>query len=242
MADGFLSNLGSAFSNFSQGATNLLANPLVNAAAATYLGAIGTPRWEGLGGAISRGGLSGLGALNQAQMAQYQLPILQAQAQQAQAQMAPIDPEDIKGFDQMIAKAVDPEEAQFYAMLKRGYQERKLSMGEAITGIRQYNEPKRMGDWIKAQAAIQGAANTAALLKSQGIQTPTVSMPGMPAQPPPASTAASGTPGLPTVGQYVSVDIQGIGPRQVTQSQNGQYYYWDNNTWHPLAQSGTASR
>jgi hypothetical protein len=183
-----LGNIGQALSGAGQTATNVLANPLVQGALATYLGAISSPRSQGLGGAIGHGGLAGLGAFGQArqaqlqlpiqraaaQSAQLQLPVQQAAAQQAQAQMAPLSPADIQQFDQLIGAATDPEEKQFYSMIKRGYQERKLSMAEATDKIRQYNEPARLAKTMQAQAAMQGSQMMPALLRQMGIQIPTV--------------------------------------------------------------------
>ncbi len=62
-----------------------LSNPLLQTALAGYLGAIGSPRYKGIGGAISQGGLSGLEAFSQAEQLKQQLPLMQAQTQKAQA-------------------------------------------------------------------------------------------------------------------------------------------------------------
>lgn len=67
------------------GIEGLLGHPLVQAALATYLGAISSPRREGWGGAIGHGGLAGLGQFAQAEKLQQELPLQQAQTQEAQA-------------------------------------------------------------------------------------------------------------------------------------------------------------
>jgi hypothetical protein len=66
--------------------TSFFDNPYLQGALATYLGAIGSPRREGLGGAIAKGGLAGLGAYNAAQKAQYEPYIQGAKIAHEQAQ------------------------------------------------------------------------------------------------------------------------------------------------------------
>ena len=63
-------------------------NPWVQGALATYLGAIGSPRREGLGGAISHGGLAGLSAYQTARENLYKPYLLGAQIAHTQAQTA----------------------------------------------------------------------------------------------------------------------------------------------------------
>jgi hypothetical protein len=65
-------------------APTFLDNPVLQGALATYLGAIGTPRSEGLGAAISRGGMMGLQAYSQARQSQYTPYLIQAQLQNLQ--------------------------------------------------------------------------------------------------------------------------------------------------------------
>src|SRR5271154_1787759 len=55
---------------FMQGATNLISNPLVQAALGGYFSAAGSPRLAGVGGRISAGGLGALGGFNSAEAAQ----------------------------------------------------------------------------------------------------------------------------------------------------------------------------
>lgn len=49
----------------------LLDNPMLQGLLSAYLGAIGSPKSAGLGGALSRGGITGLSAYNQAKAAQF---------------------------------------------------------------------------------------------------------------------------------------------------------------------------
>lgn len=70
---------------FMQGVGNFLGSPLTQAALSGYFGAIGSPRKAGLGGMISRGGLSGLSAYDAAEEAQQKAALQSAQIGQAQA-------------------------------------------------------------------------------------------------------------------------------------------------------------
>ena len=70
---------------FMQGVGNFLGSPLTQAALSGYFGAIGSPRKAGLGGMLSRGGLSGLSAYDAAQEAQQKAALQSAQIGQAQA-------------------------------------------------------------------------------------------------------------------------------------------------------------
>ena len=73
---------------FMQGVGNFLGSPLTQAALSGYFGAIGSPRKAGLGGMISRGGLSGLSAYDAAQEAQQKAALQSAQIPQVQASTA----------------------------------------------------------------------------------------------------------------------------------------------------------
>lgn len=211
MPPGILDSIGSGLQSVGQGATNVLMNPLVQGALGAYLGAVSTPRYEGLGGAIGRGGLEGLGAMSQAQQAQYQLPILQAQAQQAKAQLAPLSPHTIDQLNNLVGQSKDPQEQAFFSYLKDEYQNRRLSDNDLVTAIEKWNEPKRLADYWKSVASQQGANLTQAVtgqLTGGGMGTPTLnagpmSIPlgGMPGPspsatpPPPGAPAGSATAG-----------------------------------------------
>jgi hypothetical protein len=73
---------------FMQGAENFLGSPLTQGALASYFSAIGSPRKAGLGGMLSRGGLSGLSAYDTAEEAQQKAALQAAQLPQMQAQTA----------------------------------------------------------------------------------------------------------------------------------------------------------
>jgi len=143
-------------------ATKLLSNPLLQGVLGTYLGFVGTPRYEGVGRALAQGGLGGLGAFNQAQQMQAQLPQEQArtqllqgqtqmlpqrqqllagqaqqqqlQTQQLQQQLAPIKPEEIQNLDMRIQQA-KPEEQGYFQWLKGEYQARRLSAEDLKTAL-----------------------------------------------------------------------------------------------------------
>jgi hypothetical protein len=91
------------------GLMGALSNPLIQGALSAYLGAVGSPKGEGLGHALMQGGLTGLGAFNQAQQQQMELPLKQAQLQQAQLQsralgmqLRPLTKDEVSGLDDWV--------------------------------------------------------------------------------------------------------------------------------------------
>jgi hypothetical protein len=65
----------------------ILDSPGVQGLLSAYLGAIGSPRSKGMGGALSAGGLAGLSAYQQAKSAQFQPYLMGAQLAHLQSQM-----------------------------------------------------------------------------------------------------------------------------------------------------------
>ncbi len=193
---------------------SLLSHPLVQGALATYFGAISSPRREGWGGAIGHGGLAGLGQYGQAQQLRQQLPYLQArtageqagaklsglQAQRMESELAPLNPEEVKGLDTMIARAKDPEEQSFFSYLKSEYQNRRITPDELAKHIETYNQSKRQADMLKAYGTMYGQQITGQFLNQMGFHVPAPNMPpGMGAPPAtPGMSAGSGGLGPPT--------------------------------------------
>jgi len=75
------------FANIPIQQQGFLDNPLVQGALATYLGAIGSPRQRGFGGAIAAGGLAGLKQYESARSAQLQPYLIGAQIQKMGAEI-----------------------------------------------------------------------------------------------------------------------------------------------------------
>lgn len=68
------------------GLASFIGNPLVQGALAGYFSGISSPRTQGLGGAIGRGGLGALSAFDQAEQQRTQQPLNQAKLQNLQGQ------------------------------------------------------------------------------------------------------------------------------------------------------------
>ena len=205
MADGFLSKAGSDLSALGTGAESFLSHPLVQGALAAYLGAIGTPRYEGMGAALSRGGLAGLGGVAQAEQQKYQIPILQAQAQQAQAQLKPLSADDLAQLDQLKAGAIDPltgkpdaYQSQLIGSLESMYRGQRITPNEFAQAISHINETKQAAELMRAQAAMYGAQVAPAIFGQlyPGLQLPPP--PGGMGASVPAASASGGMP--PSVG------------------------------------------
>jgi hypothetical protein len=67
--------------------SQILSHPAVQGLLGAYFGAVSSPRQMGVGGAIGRGGLEGLGMANQAQLLRSKIPLQQAELERARAQI-----------------------------------------------------------------------------------------------------------------------------------------------------------
>jgi hypothetical protein len=165
-----------------------LGNPAVQGLATAYLTAASQPRYEGLGGALARGGLSGLGAFTQAQRTQAMMPLERAKAMGAVAQIGKTladtklsgartalaqaetgqyepSPALADHFDVLAANEPDPTRQTMYALLSHGMRN-GMKSSDAIRALStgDLNEVRK----ALAQANIQVAG---ARLGEIGAQT-----------------------------------------------------------------------
>ena len=258
MADDFLSSIGSGLSSLGTGLGNVLSNPLAQAALGTYFGAIGTPRWEGLGGAISRGGLAGLGTFAQARQAQFQQPILQQAAQQARAEMQPLSKEENDQLNSLKASMVmvdpltnktipDPQGTQYIGLLESQRRAGRLSTKDFVDALGHFDESKRMSNMMTAQSKLMMASMYPALAKQFGLNIgPIGVMPGTAPQPsepaaPPAQPQSMAPSGKASPTQYTPQIMANLKTwaRQARQMPDGSYtFLGDDNQWHQMTPVG----
>jgi hypothetical protein len=157
----------------------VLSNPAVQGLAATYLGAISSPRYMGWGGAIGRGGLAGLGQFSRAEQMRQLIPLERAQIQKigadtqlagARSKLAQAETGQYEGapalaqhFAVLADNETDPSKQTMYALLTYGLQH-GMKVSDAI---RAYSS----GDLNETRKAL-AAAN----IKLAGAKTQTEAM------------------------------------------------------------------
>lgn len=155
------------------GIMGALNNPGVQGLLATYFGAVSSPREAGLGGAIGRGGLSGLQAYSNAQQQQQMLPYMQAelQAKQLQAkqlgmELKPLTADQVQGLtdwkNTIAAKKgtadYDPYELAYATQLESQARGGQLTSKDLLTSMNAFHESNLMQAMFKNRGAAAGAA------------------------------------------------------------------------------------
>lgn len=232
------------------GLTSTLSNPLLQGLLGLYGGIAGSPRQEGLGGAIKSGIGGGLGLFNQAQLQQQELPLRQAQLKEAQLQaqklqrsLQPLTKDQVQGFDNWVATLkqqqqadpdgsqgiFDPMELTYATLLQSQVRGQSISGEDLLKSMTAFKEAGIMQALAKRQA---GAAGTGAL----NAVFPNMNRPPA-AQPPgqPAGTAAGAPPAAPAgptyklpagiklgAGQQTQANVEGLG--MTTVGFNGTNY------------------
>jgi hypothetical protein len=176
-----------ALSGLGQGAEAAFAHPAVQAALAGYLGALGSPRYQGLGSALSRGGLTGLAQYNTALRSSNLMPLQQSeiaknvattkeigqlgQLHAAQAARLGPDPNGAQTLQMMSQDANQPPLSRhIYQSLSGEVGAGRISIADALkVGASQDLNQARM---LQAQAAAQASTARTALSTEQLKELP----------------------------------------------------------------------
>jgi len=242
-----------------------LSNPLLQTALAGYLGAIGSPRYKGIGGAISQGGLSGLEQFSQAEQLKTQLPLQQAQTQLAQQQvplaqqqvelgkkrLQPLTPDIKSRLDAYQTSATDPEEKNFIGLIEAQAQQGLIGPEDVDKALESFDENKRLMELYKGQAAQYQASVTPYMLQTMfpGMQLPPAPGSAGPSPAPsgapsgglPPTAVTGGTGAMPNFsslapGTKMKMNIPGKGDVDIAKDNDGKVYYLEGGTtWKPVS-------
>ncbi len=171
-------------------ATNILGNPLTQAALAGYLGFASSPRYRGFGGAVGSGGLDALQAFSTARQQQLQMPLLRAKTVST-LQDIPLKQAQIQGVEAKagLEKAetgqyiAEPQLAQQMDTLSQNEKDPTMAMTYAILGHGLRNGMKAAdAGKVLQSAAVNGshvALNEANIQLSQLKQQTEAMRPGL---------------------------------------------------------------
>jgi hypothetical protein len=223
------------------GITGFLSNPLFQGALGAYLGAVGSPRDKGLGGAIMSGGLTGLNAFNQAQQQRLEMPLKQAQMQEAQLtakklgmDLKPLTKEEIQSItdwktsltDRQKADptSVDPYEISFVNQLEGQMRAGTITHHDLLTTMNAFHESNIMQQLLRGQMYAGGQRLAAQLPGMSGLLNQGQGQQGQP-QPPAQQPVDTGWhPKDPTIYQGLPIPPAGQKPALMNVPSLGEVY------------------
>jgi hypothetical protein len=238
------------------GLMGALNNPGVQGLLATYLGAVGSPRSEGLGGAISHGGLAGLQQYSQAQQQQQMLPYMQAELQTKQLQakqlgmeLKPLTKDQAQGFtdwknqiaaqrdstDPSVRAMYDPQELAYATLLESQVRGGQITGDQALKAMSAFKESAVMQQMINLQKVQMGGNILSRFAPGAAGTT------GQPAGAPPAAAAPASQFKVPAEAQQLKpgvaqmMNVPGLGMTNV-KTDDGKTFFaiGGDGKWVPL--------